>query len=95
MKKYFGIVLSVINVYILFGILFSEFGLKKITTLEQLFHQNLSQLEAITAENNDLIWQIESLKSKNINKDFLDMMLKKYIFYSDNNEKLIITEDGI
>jgi cell division protein FtsB len=95
MKKYFQISLGLMNLYVLFGILFSDFGLKKISQLEILLQQNITQLQAITNENNDLTWQIENLNNKNIDNDFLDMILKKYIFYSDNNEKLIITDDGI
>ena len=95
MRSYIIIVLILINTYLAFSIVISKFINNNIGKLERDLQKSQHQLTILQSDNKNLEWQINSLSDGHVNKEFLDMTLKKYISYSDKNEKLIITTDEI
>ena len=83
------------NIYLAFAIFLSPLGLRKLHSLQKNSSFLQFQLNELTSINLELKQQIENLDSKNVDKEFLDEVLKKYIFYSDSKEKLIITDDDM
>ena len=95
MKKYVIYSLAIFNFYILFSILFASSGLRQIFNLKQKFNLVTSQHGEIIKQNDLILWQLNALTEPNVNKDFLDEVLKRHISYSNSNEKVIITDDGL
>jgi|GEM_PF-4969371 len=95
MKRYVNWTIGIFNLYILFSILFASSGIRQIVALKTKFALLQKQYGEITSQNELILWQLNALTEPHINKEFLDEVLKKHISYSNFNEKVIITEDGI
>ena len=96
MRLYLIFILSIINTYIAFNILFSKDGVVGIVKLKK----DKVDLEKvlnykILPENENMEQKINLLNESSISPQYLEVVLKKDLSYSDKNEVLIITEDEI
>jgi cell division protein FtsB len=96
MRLYLIFILSIINTYIVFNILFSKDGVVGIVKLKK----DKIDLEKvlnykILPENENMEQKITFLTESTISPQYLEVVLKKDLSYSDKNEVLIITEDEI
>jgi cell division protein FtsB len=96
MRLYLIFILSIINTYIAFNILFSKDGVVGIVKLKK----DKVDLEKvlnykILPENENMEQKITFLTESSISPQYLEVVLKKDLSYSDKNEVLIITEDEI
>ncbi len=94
MRLYLIFILSIINTYIAFNILFSKDGVVGIVKLKK----DKVDLEKvlnykILPENENMEQKITFLTESTISPQYLEVVLKKDLSYSDKNEVLIITED--
>ncbi len=96
MRLYLIFVLCFVNVYIFFNIVFSKDGIVGISYLRSQ-KQELSKMlkYKILPENIEMQKKIAFLSEETLNTQYLEVVLKKELSYSDKNEVLLLTKDEI
>ena len=96
MRLYLIFVLCFVNIYIFFNIVFSKDGIVGISSLRTQ-KQELSKMlnYKILPENREMRKKIAFLSQETLNTQYLEVVLKKELSYSDKNEVLLLTKDEI